>query len=154
MKDKYKGSVRDLFGRSYLPVFKQICFAEGHNAAFGIKINFLDFNEFLIDLRRIDEKFSIQGVDNEPIVIDWDYQYPDEALFRDIARYNEFAGSSVPIVLLRKQIIGAIKERNTSYGYKYSWEDFEIQSDYRLNFGQYVLLKPFFSWKLKLQVQN
>lgn len=153
-EENIKGSVRDLFGRNYLTIFKQLCFAAGHNPAFGIKIPALGFNEFLADVVRVDEKFSIQHLENEPIIIDWQYQSPDEPLLHDIARYNEFAGPSVPIVLVKKQIIGSIREKHSKYGFKYEWDNLEIQSDFKVRFGQYVLLKPFFSWKMKLQVQS
>lgn len=149
-----KGSVRDLFGRNYLPIFKQLCYAGGHNAAFGLKIKELDYSNFLIDLHRVDTNFSIQGIANRPLIMDWDYQSPDEQLFRDIARYNEFVGPNVPIFLIRKQYIGAIYEKISKYGYKYVWEDMEIQSDSSLSFGQWMLLRPFNSWKLKLQVET
>lgn len=152
--NRFKGSVRDLYSRNYLPIFKQLCFAEGHNSAFGIKLNPLDYDSFISGLRLVDQQFAIQGIDNEPIVVDWPYQTPDIALFNDIARFNEFSGSGVPQVLIRKQVIGSFREVFSKYDFKYDWDGVECTSTTKLQFGQYVLLKPFYSWKLKLQAQS
>lgn len=153
MGNYYKGSLRDRLSRNYLNVFKQICYARGHNAAFGIKIPKLDIGMFLDDLHHVDDLYSIQTVENEPIVIDIGVQPPDFSLLSDIARYNEFSGPNVPVALLRKQFIGNIREQHSSYGYRYAWDDVVIQSNRRVSFGRYVLLKPYYSWKLKLEVQ-
>lgn len=151
----YKGSVRDPCGRNYLPVFKQLCYAGGHGAAFGLRINGLDYDEFLQDLRRVDDNFALSGIDNLPIVVELeDTELPDNELIRDVASYNEFASPGVPIVLLRKRIIGNIYEKKTDYSYKYLWGDIEIQSENRIQFGRYVNVRPIFSWKLKLLVQT
>ena len=77
---------------------------------------------------------------------------PDEFLVEDIAMYNEFSGQYLPVVYIRKQIIG-MREQKTKYNFKYQWGDYFIQSDYSLGFGSYVLLKPIRSLKTKLIVQ-
>jgi len=149
----YKGSLRDQFGRDYLSIFKQICFAEGHNAAFGIKIPRLDFDSFLKDLHMVDDLYSIQTINDEPIIVDIGSFMPDESMLRDMAHYNELASPGVPVALLRKKFIGNIKEQKSAFGYRYAWGNLTINSNYRVGFGRTVLIKPFYSWRLKLQVQ-
>lgn len=146
-----KGSLRDFCGRNYLAVFKQLCNAGGHDAAFGFKLNALDYDQFIHDLDNVDRKFSIDSVGNAPVVIEVDDWEPaDEAMLLDAALYNEFASPGVPVVLIRKRIIGAITERKTDYNYKYDWDGIEIQSNSRIAFGCCADLKPTLSWKLKL----
>ncbi len=155
MDNFYKGSVRDPCGRNYLNVFKQLCYAGGHEAAFGLRINVLDYDEFIQDLRHVDENFALTSVDNLPIIVELeDTELPDISLIQDIASYNEFAGPGVPVVLLRKRIIGNIYEKKTTYNYKYIWGDLEIQSDNKIQFGRVVNVRPVNSWKLKLLVQT
>lgn len=146
-----KGSLRDFCGRNYLPLFKQICHAGGHDAAFGFKLNALDYDQFICDLNNIDQKFSIAGIGNAPVIIEiGDWEPADELMLSDAALYNEFASPGVPVVLIRKRITGAITERKTDYYYKYNWDGVEIQSNSRIAFGHCVDLKPILSWKLKL----
>src|SRR5690606_37576831 len=42
-----KGSLRDLYGRNYLDLFRKFCDARGHNSAFGIHIKYFEFSEVL-----------------------------------------------------------------------------------------------------------
>ncbi|MEY8333101.1 DHH family phosphoesterase [Lachnospiraceae bacterium 47-T17] len=149
----YKGSVRDLYGRNYLAIFRKICFAGGHNAAFGIRVGVFEKNNFIESIHRIDQLFAIERIENKPIIIDYEYNSIDPALIEDIAMYNEFPGPSVPLVLLRKRIIGGIREEHSNYNFKYNWDGYTIQSNRRLDFGTKVLLKPIKSWKTKLLVQ-
>ena len=148
-----KGSVRDLRGRNYFEIFKQLCYAGGHNSAFGIKINILDFDRFMLDLDNVDRNYSISEIGNAPIIINVDNELIDEAMLEDMARYNEFASPNVPVVLLQKRMVG-ISEVYSSYYYKYKWDEFEIQSDTKVRLGETVLIKPLFSSRLKLLVQK
>lgn len=150
---QYKGSVRDLFGKNYLKIFKQLGFAEGHNSAFGIKIRLFELQRYLDRVKRIDEKFYVSDM-NEPIIIDHEYVTPDTGLIEDIARYNEFSGNSVPICYLNKRLIGAMKEYKSAYYYKYAWGDYYIQSDYPILFGTKMLVKPIISGQTKLLYQK
>lgn len=150
----YKGSVRDLHGKSYLQIFKQICYAAGHNSAFGLKINLLDLPHFKRQIAHIDDRYSIVKIPNEPIVIQYEYAEPDSALIEDIALYNEFSGDSVPVVYICKQLIGAMRERQTSYYYRYDWGDYFVQSDYHIDFGTKMLIKPIKSGITKLLYQG
>ena len=64
-KGLYKGSVRDLFGKNYLKIFKQLGFAEGHNSAFGIKIRLFELKRYLDRVKRIDEKFYVSDMNED-----------------------------------------------------------------------------------------
>lgn len=149
----FKGSLRDMYGRDYLTLFKKLCAAGGHNPAFGFTIGLFEKEQFVETLGRIDKLFAIEKIENKPIIIDYEYNSLDVALIEDIALYNEFAGPSIPIVLVRKQIIGGIREGRSNYYSVYDWDGYTIQSNHRLDFGSFVLLKPFRSWHTKLLVQ-
>ena len=148
-----KGSVRDIFSRDYLTVFSNICNAGGHPSAFGFHLGAFDLDNFLGLLRYLDKYFPIADIHNEPIVLQMNGLHPDETLIEDIALYNEFSGQGLPVVYIKKQVIGSMKEIRTKYNYKYPWGDYMIQSDHSLNFGTFVLLKPIKSLKTKLLVQ-
>lgn len=148
-----KGSVRDLFGRDYLATFSQICAAEGHPSAFGTRIQLLEFEDFMNNLHRVDKKFAITTVPNKPIIINYPYATPDTALIEDMANINEFSGTHVPQLLLRKQRVGDLRERKTDYGFHYRWGDYIIQSKHAVGFGRQMLLRPYKSYTTKLQVQ-
>lgn len=148
-----KGSVRDTFSRDYLSLFRNICNAGGHAAAFGFHLGVFDLDNFLNNLRYIDKYFSIDDIHNEPIVLSINSLCPDNVLIEDIARYNEFSGQGLPVAYIKKQVVGSMKEIRTKYNYKYAWGDYMIQSDHSLNFGTYVLLKPIKSLHTKLLVQ-
>lgn len=152
----YKGSLRDQCGKNYLPTFKQICDSGGHGSAFGFTVHALDLSRFYKDLINIDRNYSISSVSNNPIVIDVDENefVASTDVITDIARYNEFSSIGVPVILLRKRIVGDMIEQRSKYYYKYLWGDFAIQSDYRLQFGKQVFIKPLFSGQLKLFVQH
>lgn len=150
--NEIKGSLRDTFSRDYLSLFQHFCNAGGHPPAFGIHIGALDLDNFLNNLKYIDEYFPMDEVHNEPIILNMTGATPDEFLVEDIAMYNEFSGQYLPVVYIRKQIIG-MREQKTKYNFKYQWGDYFIQSDYSLGFGSYVLLKPIRSLKTKLIVQ-
>lgn len=148
-----KGSLRDIFSRNYLSLFQQFCTAQGHPPAFGLNVNPFDYDYFIETVHHIDSHFSINKIENEPIIINVPYNTPDSGLIEDIAKYNEFSGQSLPVIYLRKQILGGMKEFKTPYNYKYRWGDYYIQSDRQLNFGVFVLIKPIKSVKTKLLVQ-
>ena len=151
----YKGSVRDLYGRSYLPIFKNFCYAAGHNAAFGIKINLLDLNYFFSRIEKIDTHYSIDTIPNEPIVVKHEFNSPDNTMIEDIALYNEFSGNSIPVAFFSKQLVGAMQEKVTRYYHRYDWgTDYFIQSDYAINFGTKMLIKPIRSGRTKLLYQG
>lgn len=150
-----KGSVRDLQGRNYLDVFRQLCYAGGHGAAFGIRINYLDYKTFIQDFENFDENYSVDDVGNKPIIInvDEDVMSVDNSMIEDMARYNEFSSPGVPVLLLQKRMVG-VEEKYNNYYYKYDWDGKEIQSDTRIKLGETVLIKPMFSGRLKLLVQS
>lgn len=149
----FKGSVRDPFGRNYLVLFQQICHAAGHASAFGLMIRPFDFDDFISNLKRIDSQFSINTISNEPIIVTIGNEEPDTVLIEDMALYNEFSGQNVPTVYIKKLVIGSMREQKTYYNYKYRWGKYLIQSENRLNFGTYTLLRPTKGLKTKLIVQ-
>ena len=155
MENYYKGSVRDQAGRDYLTIFKQLCFAGGHKAAFGIKVRQMELQSFLEDLKFIDKHYAVNSIADEPIIITVpEGELPDEDMIHDMSIYNEFASPGVPVVFLRKKMIGSLEERRTEFYYKYKWGNLEIQNDTRIPYGRTVVIKPIQSWKLKLLVQS
>lgn len=153
MYNEFKGSVRDLYGRNYLNLFKRFCKAGGHDAAFGFHVRYFDFDSFLDTVLCIDKNFAIDSVKNNPLIFDYPSTEADECLINDMANYNEFSGTNVPVALIRKQFIGNITEFYSSYGYRYRWGAYTIQSERAIGFGQYVLLKPFKAGNVRLLVQ-
>lgn len=152
-QDVYKGSVRDPYSRYYLPIFQQLCYAGGHGPAFGLLIKPFELADFLKRLLTIDRYFHIEEVDNEPIIIDYNYSEPDEGLIEDIALYNEFSGNFLPVIYLRKQLIGNMSQKVTSYYFSYDWGSFFIQSEFPIEFGQYMIIKPVKGLRIKLLTQ-
>ena len=152
-QNTYKGSVRDPYSRNYLPIFQQLCYAGGHGPAFGLVIRPFEITAFLKRLLVIDQHFHIEAIGNEPIIIDYNYSEPDDGLIYDIALYNEFSGSFLPVVYLRKQFIGRMKYNKTDWGCSYSWGEYYIHSDYPIEFGKFMLIKPIWGNKIKLKAQ-
>lgn len=149
--DGYKGSVRDLYGRNYLNVFRQICEAGGHNAAFGMKINLFDLDDFFERVKKIDEFYQDKNIQNRPIVIAHTKQKPDTGLIVDMALYNDFSGQTLPIAYLSKVFAG-ISQRQTSYGFYYSWDGVVITASTEVSLGSEMILKPYNGNKVKLQL--
>lgn len=153
-----KGSLRDLYSRDYLTLFQQFCDSQGHSAAFGIKLNYLDFNEFLDYIQRVDKKFFIQTVPNSPIILSYNVAEPDSKLLTDMSIYNEFSGNDIPIALLEKKLVGALPEVTSRYSSKfytnYKWGNYYIQSPSKIPFGSNMLIKPIKSKSIKLLVYD
>lgn len=147
-----KGSVRDQQSRDYLSVFKQFCNAGGHNSAFGINMSYFEFENFIDSIERIDRKFSIESVPNEPIIIKHERVAPDPRLVTDMASYNEFSGSSTPIAFLKHRLLPGLKEYKGKYTYKYKWGDYYIQSQNRLRQYSEFIAKPTKTSDIKLMV--
>lgn len=148
-----KGSVRDIFGRDFLSPFSQLCRAEGHKPAFGTSIQLLDLDNFIENLARLDKKLNFTTISNKPIIIQYKYNEPDESLIEDIALINEFASPGVPIILIKKQRLGAMREIKTEYNFKYQWGSYYAQSQFSIPFGNWMLLRPTKGKSTKLIVQ-
>lgn len=142
MRNYYKGSFRDISGRNYLQIFKQLCSAGGHGAAFGIKIPYLEFNSFLHNFKRLDSDFPIAELQNKPIIFDYGYVNADTKLIRDMALYNEFAGQDIPLVYLKKVFSANMTGGKTKFYYLYNWDGCTIQSSFALSVGDTILLQP------------
>lgn len=142
MGNYYKGSFRDISGRNYLQIFKQFCNAGGHNAAFGIKIPYWEFESFLQNFKRLDENFPISELQNKPIILDYSQVHADPKLIRDISIYNEFAGQDVPLFYLRKVFSANMSGGKTRFYYLYNWDGCTLQSSFPLSVGDSMLLQP------------
>ncbi|WP_304427905.1 DHH family phosphoesterase [uncultured Clostridium sp.] len=147
-----KGSVRDIQSRDYLSVFKQFCKAGGHNSAFGINMSYFEFENFIDSIERIDKRFSLESIPNEPIIIKHERVTPDPRLITDMASYNEFSGSSTPVAFIKHRLLPGIKEYRNQYSYKYKWGDYYIQSNNRLRKYSEFIAKPTNSSDIKLMV--
>lgn len=150
-----KGSFRDLLSRDYLPMFKQFCNAEGHGAAFGIKLEYKEVEDFLYVLENfIDKRFNSLGV-KEPLVFPYEGSLPDVKLLTDMATYNEFSGMSYPMALVTKK--NNLKSKNSfakNTRYIYEWGEYKIDSSTIIPPGGLLKIKPIFGSKLKLVVFN
>ena len=136
-------------------MFQQICYAAGHSSAFGLKINLLELDYFLERIERIDARYSIADIPNEPLIIKHEFSEPDDIMIEDMALYNEFSGNSVPVSYIYKQLIGAMRETKTAYYYKYDWgPNYFIQNDYSIDLGTKMLIKPVKSGRTKLFYQG
>lgn len=148
-----KGSLRDLYGRDYLSIFSNFCKAGGHKPAFGITLDKLELNNFLSALKRVDEHYSLTNINNSPIILKYEVSEPLKTLIYDMALYNDFSGDSIPVAYISKSYIGNIKEKKTKYGMMYWWgDDFKIQTQRTLNFGENLLLKPIKSHDVRFVV--
>ena len=148
-----KGSFRDSLSRDYLSLFQQFCKSAGHNSAFGIHISPFGFIEWLDYIRRIDKKFYIEAIPNRPIIVEHEEDEPDMRLLNDMAIYNEFSGSVIPIAIITKRFTGIIREYNSPYGgYRYKWGNVTIESQTRLQVGSMIQCKPGLGKRIKLYV--
>lgn len=145
-----KGSFRDLLGRDYLRIFKQFSICGGHASAFGLHIPYIDVDYFVDMLSNvIDKKFYIYELEDN-LIVNMSVPNPDVDLLRRIAIYNEFAGGSLPIALVRKK---HLMEELSSYNrtsYRYKWGNLVVESKYKLVLNQYIKIKPILTSKLKL----
>ena len=147
-----KGSFRDLLSRNYLNVFQQFCEAEGHNSAFGMHINPLEFNLFIKFLKKIDKKFTVESIENEPIIMIHNGISPDSDLIEEIALYNEFSGT-IPLAMIRVNFGSGFTQMKTKFGgYKYKWGEYAVSSSRNLVTDSQVLLKPVKGKKTRLYV--
>jgi single-stranded DNA-specific DHH superfamily exonuclease len=94
----YEGSVRDLYNRNLLDIFKSCIQAEGHGPAFGVKIDKKDIEDNIYILDNL--LSEIQDNNTGIILLDWSmYNSKDKELLEDIqlmAEYNEYSGQGLP----------------------------------------------------------
>jgi single-stranded-DNA-specific exonuclease len=140
---RLKGSLRDLHGRNYLELFKQFCKANGHNSAFGINIDYLDFSHFISYIKIIDKQYFIRNVGNEPVVIMHNTAEPDMDMITDMAMYNEFSGNNAPIALISKIWSKQGPPIQGQYSLQYKWGESYIKTDNKVPFGSTLLIKPY-----------
>ena len=138
----YKGSFRDRVGNDYLSVFQQICDANGHKSAFGFYFALFDYNEFMRNLEFLDKRLGMNNIITGSIIIEYEVPEPSCTVIEDMGIYNDFSGGKLPVLYVKKQKIGYMKEIYSQYNYKYKWGDYIIQSDYPLDFGTEIIAKP------------
>lgn len=153
--DIIKGSFRDLLSREYLPLFQEICEADGHNSAFGMTIKPYQFMTFLEGVKKL-SLLDIKSCRNTPMIFKYE-QAPDIKQLYQMALYNEFGGNETPLVLVEKDYTGDIKLKNGSYNkksdyndFRYSWGEYLVVSKYKVNKGDTFLLRPTISQTLRL----
>lgn len=149
-----KASLRDSYGRGYLSLFQTFCKAGGHNSAFGIHIPYVSFDGFIKYLEMVDTNYSIQTIENEPVLISSNYGAPDETLVNDMAIYNEFAGSRAPIALFRCVWKDIRQPKSWDYYMLYRWGDLKVKSKNPIRLGSEVYIKPGFSYNTDLWVTD
>lgn len=137
----YKASFRDVAGGNYLQVFKQFCQANGHAAAFGIKISFFELNSFLKSIGRLDRNYNSKKIENSPIRLVVGRRC-DARLIHQAALYNEFSGQDVPTILLEKLFTADMMGGRTNYYFLYHWDRCIIQANYALRVGSSITLQP------------
>lgn len=98
-QQEYEGSVRDLYSRNLLDIFKTVISADGHQPAFGVKINKDDLDDKLYLLNNLLKQISSS---NEGVILmDWScYTHKDKALLEDMqlmTEYNEYSGQGLPV---------------------------------------------------------
>lgn len=145
-----KGSFRDILGRNYLDIFSQFCRCGGHPAAFGIHIGYMELERFINLIKfTIDKKFSIYGLQDN-LIIEINDIVPPVPLLNKIAEYNEFAGGTLPVALVKKRnLMRELSSFKKDY-YTYMWGDLKVDSSYKLVKGVYIKIKPVIGSGLKL----
>lgn len=91
------GSVRDPLSRNVLSLFRPLCYAEGHKAAFGVEIPVaeLDTIMYLLD----DAISSFTDLNESVIIFDWDKNPNYHNDIQQMALFNEYGGQGLPMVL-------------------------------------------------------
>lgn len=139
-----KGSLRDQFGRDFLSLFKNFSNCGGHNSAFGINIDYHEYEKFSSYLETLDRNYENSGVSNKPITVDHNRSEPDPELLQNIAFYNEFSGNGAPIALISKFYGEVWKETKYEYRRVYNWgSTYKVSSRMTLRLGNNVLIKPY-----------
>lgn len=142
-----KGSLRDLYGRNYLDLFKQFSNSKGHNSAFGIHINYLEFSEVISYIKMIDQQFFINTISNEPIIVPHNLVIPDTTLVNHMSLYNEFSGVGSPTAFISKVWLDTRRPyNNSSYYYKYPWGPYKVKTPNPIRVGSEILIKPYKGW--------
>lgn len=99
----YQGSVRVPFDINLLTPFKMVCYAEGHDSAFGIEFDIANYKEITYTLDSILQPIEISDkLSNDTLFISLDkFASTDRELLDDlknISVYNEFCGRGIPSV--------------------------------------------------------
>lgn len=95
---EWGGSVRDPYSRNLLAVMNTLCYAEGHKAAFGIKMDAQNVSMLASVLAG--ELPEVSEAAQSVIMIDWD-KHPTDMKndLQLMATFNEFGGNSLPAAM-------------------------------------------------------
>lgn len=136
------GSVRDPFSRDLLSVFKSVCYAQGHESAFGIEVPANNIKMITSVLKG--EMPSVSDSEGSVIMLDFD-KHPEDmrADLRTMALFNEFGGQGLPIAMGALEIKRNFKiyrdeKKVTIYGNSERFLCFKKAVDY----GDVMLVKP------------
>lgn len=92
------GSVRDPFSRNLLSLFKTVCYAAGHDAAFGVSVNRVALPTVLTALKNAKDFFN--EINDNVIMCNWNNKAVSKedllAEMQLMANYNEFGGQGLP----------------------------------------------------------
>lgn len=90
------GSVRDPLGRNVRSLFRPLCYAEGHKAAFGVEVPVAELDSILFML---DDAVPTLKEAESVIIFDWDNNPNYKNDIQLMAEFNEFGGQGLPMVL-------------------------------------------------------
>lgn len=91
------GSVRDPLSRNALSLFRPLCYAEGHKAAFGVEIPVAELNSILYMLD--DAMASFTDTTESVVIFNWDENPTYQNDIQLMAAFNEFGGQGLPMML-------------------------------------------------------
>lgn len=101
-ENSFEGSGRDCRNRDILSIFQSVCFAEGHDPAFGVE---MPTGQLDTNLDYINEQLKLLPPTDNVIVVDWTAEERSIAEVQSelvsMATYNEFSGGSLPLVYCR-----------------------------------------------------
>lgn len=92
----WHGSVRDNLSRDLLSLFRPLCYAEGHDAAFGVQIPRRDSDTIM---QSINTYLYTYAAGDDVIIIDWDKDPNYATDIQLMAEFNEFGGQALPTAL-------------------------------------------------------
>lgn len=141
--NNYAGSVRDPFNREILNIFNKVCFAAGHQSAFGVSIVKTDLSELLITLDCMVDSFG--GVSKNLLIVDWDNS-TREAIESDafhMASFNEFGGLGLPKAIGRVTITRNAKFYRSAKKTKIYFKGLQFTSFTNIiDYGDTILVRP------------
>lgn len=125
----YEGSIRDLYNRDVLSVFQQVCCAQGHKSAFGVKFPNTEFQNIVYYCNDMMESFQYS---QEPIILNWELEFKSpKALEHDfmlMSTYNEYAGGEFPLAYGLKTLTDPMVITNYEKRSVVTWGNYQLVS--------------------------